>query len=300
MEKLYEALKALAPGRVLEREAMARHTTYRIGGPAELMFFPASVEETIAAVRLARAEDVPVFIVGRGSNLLVGDGGLKGLCIVFGEDYSGIDIEGDVMTAQAGASLAACAAAALRAGLTGFEPLSGIPGSVGGGCAMNCGAYGGQIGDVLESAEILFGDRVETLSRDDMAMGYRTSRPLREGGIVLTARFRLKPGDSELIAATMRDLNARRRDKQPLDMPSAGSVFKRPEGHFAGALIEQCGLKGCAVGGAQVSEKHAGFIVNTGGATAKDVSALIGHIQDVVLRETGVCLEPEQRIIGEP
>ena len=204
-----------------------------------------------------------------------------------------------MLTAEAGAPMARVAAAAQAASLTGLEFISGIPGTLGGGCAMNAGAYGGQLSDVLVDAQVLLDGEVRTLSRDEMQMGYRTTLPLRKGGVVLSARFQLQEGDGGAILARMKELNARRRDKQPLNLPSAGSVFKRPEGHFAGALIEQAGLKGLSVGGAQVSEKHAGFIVNTGGATAADVLALIGRVQDEVERAFGVRLEPEVRIIGE-
>ena len=191
------------------------------------------------------------------------------------------------------------AAAAQAAGLTGLEFASGIPGTLGGGCAMNAGAYGGQLSDSLVDARVLLDGAVRALTREEMQMGYRTTLPLRRGGIVLGARFALEPGDGAAILERMRELNARRREKQPLNFPSAGSVFKRPEGHFAGALIEQAGLKGAAIGGAQVSPKHAGFIVNTGGATAADVLALIAHVQREVLRASGVRLETEVRIIGE-
>ena len=219
---------------------------------------------------------------------------------MLGKPYSKIRVEGGRIFAQAGASLAAVAAAALAAELTGFEFASGIPGTVGGGCAMNAGAYGGALSDILVQAEVLFPEgEIRSLSRDEMEMGYRTTLPLRKGGMILGAVFELQPGHHDEIAAKMSELNARRRDKQPLELPSAGSVFKRPEGHFAGALIEQCGLKGCRIGGAQVSTKHAGFIVNADHASAKDVQALIRHIQDTVYAQTGVLLEPEQRIIGE-
>ena len=299
IERLTAALRALAPDRLLENEPMARHTTFRVGGPAERMFFPSSEEELCAAVRLAREEDVPVQLVGNGSNLLVRDGGLKGLTIVLGESFSEIRIDGTRLCAQAGALLSRVAAAAQAAGLAGLEFASGIPGTLGGGCAMNAGAYGGQLSDALVSARVLLDGEVRTLSLSEMEMGYRATRPLREGGVVLSACFALEAGDPAAILARMQDLNARRREKQPLNLPSAGSTFKRPEGHFAGALIEQCGLKGYAIGGAQVSAKHAGFIVNTGGATASDLLALIEHVQRVVLEETGVQLEPEVRILGE-
>ena len=213
------------------------------------------------------------YVIGNGSNLLVRDGGIRGLVIALGEGMAAIARVGNVITAWAGASLARVSAYAQASGLSGLEFASGIPGTLGGGCAMNAGAYGGQLSDVLIDAEVLLDGEERTLTRDEMQMGYRTSLPLREGGVVLSARFALTPDDPEAIAARMRELNARRRDKQPLNYPSAGSTFKRPEGHFAGALIEQAGLKGRRVGGAQVSEKHAGFIVNTGGATAADILA---------------------------
>ena len=299
MRKLAEALRAMGQDRLLENEPMSRHTTFRVGGPADLMFLPASAQELCDALRLAREAGVPAQVLGNGSNLIVRDGGIRGLTIVLGEHFSDIRIEGKRICAQAGALLSRVAAAAMEAGLSGLEFAGGIPGTLGGGCAMNAGAYGGQISDVLVSAEVLLGGEVRTLSLEEMQMGYRTTLPLREGGVVLSACFEMERDDSDAIQSRMKELNARRRDKQPLNLPSAGSTFKRPEGHFAGALIEGCGLKGCAIGAAQVSQKHAGFIVNTGGATAKDILQLIAHVQAVVRRETGVELEPEVKIMGE-
>lgn len=299
MDRLADALRAFGRERVLENEPMSRHTTFHIGGPAELMFLPACEEEIVEAVRLAKAAGIPVRVLGNGSNLLVRDGGLRGLSIVLGERFARIHIEGRRLYAQAGALLSRVASAAQEAGLSGLEFAGGIPGTLGGGCAMNAGAYNGQLSDVLVSADVLLDGEVRTLDREEMQMGYRTTLPLRTGGIVLSACFDLVEEDKLVILERMRVLNARRREKQPLSMPSAGSTFKRPEGHFAGALIENCGLKGCSVGGAQVSEKHAGFIVNTGNATAADVLALIEHVQFVVREATGVDLEPEVRIIGE-
>lgn len=299
MRKLAEALRAMGQDRLLENEPMSRHTTFRVGGPADLMFLPASAQELCDALRLAREAGVPAQVLGNGSNLIVRDGGIRGLTIVLGEHFSDIRIEGKRICAQAGALLSRVAAAAMEAGLSGLEFAGGIPGTLGGGCAMNAGAYGGQISDVLVSAEVLLGGEVRTLSLEEMQMGYRTTLPLREGGVVLSACFELERDDPDAIQSRMKELNARRRDKQPLNLPSAGSTFKRPEGHFAGALIEGCGLKGCAIGAAQVSQKHAGFIVNTGGATAKDILQLIAHVQAVVRRETGVELEPEVKIMGE-
>ena len=285
MSALYDSLmRFAAPEQLLRDEPMAAHTTFRIGGPADWMFFPESEGQVVAAMDAARALGVPV---------------LRGLVIALGERMSEVRVDGNVVSAQAGASLKRVAAAAQAVGLTGLEFASGIPGTLGGGCAMNAGAYGGQLSDLLVDARVLLDGAVRTLTREEMQMGYRTTLPLRRGGIVLGARFALEPGDGAAILERMRELNARRREKQPLNFPSAGSVFKRPEGHFAGALIEQAGLKGAAIGGAQVSPKHAGFIVNTGGATAADVLALIAHVQREVLRASGVHLETEVRIIGE-
>lgn len=299
MRELVDALRALGADRLLVNEPMSRHTTFRVGGPADLLFFPASAEELCAAMAAARAAGVAVQLVGNGSNLIVRDGGIRGLTLVLGEHFSEIRVEGRRVYAQAGAMLSRVAAAAQESGLSGLEFAGGIPGTLGGGCAMNAGAYGGQLSDVLACATVLLEGEIRTLSRAQMEMGYRTTLPLRMGGVVLSAEFELASDDPAAIFERMRELNARRREKQPLNLPSAGSVFKRPEGHFAGALIERCGLKGCSVGGAQVSPKHAGFIVNTGGATAAEVLELIDHVQRVVLEETGVRLEPEVRILGE-
>ena len=300
MKTLLEKLHGIARrDQILEGEPMARHTTFRVGGPADVLFMPEGADQLIAALEAARSAGVPAYVIGNGSNLIVRDGGVRGLVIAIGEGMSEIARCGDTVEAQAGAALARVAAFAQSEGLAGLEFASGIPGTLGGGCAMNAGAYGGQLSDVLIDARVLTGGAVRTLSREDMQMGYRTSLPLRTGGIVLSARFALTPGAPEAIAARMRELNARRRDKQPLNLPSAGSTFKRPEGHFAGALIEQAGLKGLSVGGAQVSQKHAGFIVNAGGATASDVLALIAEVQDAVQARSGIRLETEVRVLGE-
>ena len=288
MNPLWETLWQMSePGQLLRDEPMSRHTTFRVGGPADMMFFPSMEQQISVALKLARDYHVPALVVGNGSNLLVRDGGVIGLVIVLGERFSHIEIHDSILTAQAGASLNKVAAAAQSAGLSGLE------------FAMNAGAYGGQLSDALMDAQVLLDGEIRTLSRDEMEMGYRTTLPLRRGGVVLSARFHLAADDPEAIAARSRELNARRREKQPLNYPSAGSVFKRPEGHFAGALIEEAGLKGLTIGGAQVSEKHAGFIVNLGGATAADILALIQRVQDEVERRSGVRLEPEVRILGE-
>ena len=300
IKALLDALRGFArEDQILIDEPMSRHTTFRVGGPADAMFLPESAEQVVAALDAARTLGVPALVIGNGSNLLVRDGGLRGLVAVLGERFARVHLDGNVIEAEAGASLARVASVAQGAGLAGLGFASGIPGTLGGGCAMNAGAYGGQLSDVLIDARVLLGGSIRTLTREEMQMGYRTTLPLREGGIVLSARFGLTPDDPEAILGRMKDLNARRRDKQPLNFPSAGSVFKRPEGHFAGALIEGAGLKGRTVGGAQVSEKHAGFIVNIGGATAADVEALIRVVQDEVEAMSGIRLETEVRILGE-
>ena len=295
IEKLY----AFAPrARVLENEPLARHTTFRVGGPADVLFLPESAEELRQAMELAREAGEDCLVIGNGSNLLVRDGGVRGLVIKLAGPMSGVSVEGTAIRAQAGASLSQVSRAALQASLTGLEFASGIPGSLGGALAMNAGAYGGELSQVVREAMVLMDGRVQTLSREELAMGYRTTRVLREGGIVLSAVLDLKEGDASEIAETMDELNRRRREKQPLSFPSAGSTFKRPEGYFAGALIEQAGLKGYAIGGAQVSEKHAGFLINRGGATASDLLRLIEYVQERVYAQSGVRLETEVRICG--
>ena len=300
MDQMLTALRGFArDDQIRLDEPMSRRTTFRVGGPADVFFLPESAEQLVKALDAARDAHVPAVVIGNGSNLLVRDKGIRGLVIALGEGFSGINVDGEVIEAQAGASLAKLASAAQAAGLSGLEFASGIPGTLGGGCAMNAGAYGGQLCDVLIDARVLLDGELRTLTRDDMQMGYRTSLPLRAGGIVVSARFALTPDDPGAILERMKALNARRRDKQPLNLPSAGSTFKRPEGHFAGALIEGAGLKGRRVGGAQVSEKHAGFIVNAGGATAADILALIEIVQDAVQARSGVRLEMEVRVLGE-
>ena len=292
---------ATSIAQVLEHEPMARHTTMRVGGPAEILFSPASEGELLFAVREAKRAGAPFRIIGNGSNLLVLDGGLPGLTIRLGEAFSKISVDGNQIRAQAGALLSRVAAAARDASLTGLEFASGIPGSAGGGMAMNAGAYGGQLSDVFEGCRALDPETgiISALGPAEMALGYRESAALSRGLIVTEAAFRLTAGDRSAIQAKMDDLSARRREKQPLNLPSAGSTFKRPEGYFAGALIEQAGLKGLRVGGACVSEKHAGFVVNDRGATAQDVLDLIRLVQARVLEHSGVRLETEVRILGE-
>lgn len=277
---------------------MSRYTTLRLGGRADWLAFPRSGEEIAALFAEAEQAGLPVMVIGHGSNLLVLDGGIRGLVIRVEKNMHGIRREGNRLTAQAGAMLGAAAAAAAEAGLTGLEFASGIPGTVGGGMTMNAGAYGGELGDVTVRVNGIRPDGTPvSLTREEMQFGYRTSAVRKLNFIVTEAVFELREGDPAEIRAKMNELNARRAEKQPLDVPSAGSTFKRPEGYFAAALIDQCGLKGYSIGGAQVSLKHAGFLVNTG-SSSRDYLELVRYVQRVVLERAGVQLEPEIRIIG--
>ena len=278
---------------------MEQYTTLRVGGCADYFAEPASEQQLSALLGAAREEGLPVLLMGNGSNLLFRDGGFRGLVIRLGKSFSAIGRWEEGLWAQAGALLSMLSRAAADAALSGLAFAQGIPGTVGGGVYMNAGAYGGELGPLIESVRVLKGDHIFDIPGVDMAFGYRSSRAMTEGLVVLGARFRLLPGDRAEIEAAMRDFASRRKEKQPLEYPSAGSFFKRPPGRFAGALIEQAGLKGCRVGGAQVSEKHAGFLINTGGATASDFLKLMRLVQDRVEDASGVRLEPEVRIVGD-
>ncbi len=294
-----QALKTYAPDLICRQNVpMSQQTTLRVGGCADYFVSVRSVGDISACLKAARETDTPVLVLGHGSNLLVRDGGIEGLVLHMGEDFADIVVQGCEIRAQAGAMLSALARTALEQGLTGLEFAGGIPGSLGGAVFMNAGAYGGEMKQVVRQATVLENGALRVLSGDEMAFSYRHSRVMETGGLVLEAVLSLRLGDQEAIRSTMNDLNARRRDKQPLQYPSAGSFFKRPEGHFAGALIEQAGLKGFSVGDAAVSEKHAGFIVNKGHATASDILALVGQVRERVLTMSGVSLEPEVRIVG--
>ncbi len=290
----------LGSDNVYRNEPMKKHTTFRIGGPADYYLCPHSAEEIQKVVEICREEKMPYFILGNGSNLLVSDQGYRGVVIQLWKNVSDIRVEGCLVYAKAGASLAKIAAEALEEGLTGMEFAAGIPGTLGGAVVMNAGAYGGEMKDVLR--EVLVMDeqgKIFTLKKDALKLGYRTSAVKEKGYVVLAAVLELQQGDSEEIRSRMEELRQKRAEKQPLDMPSAGSTFKRPEGHFAGKLIMDAGLRGFSIGGAQVSEKHCGFVVNTGNATAGDVLALIREIQKTVLEKFGVELETEVKFLGE-
>lgn len=291
-------------------EPMRDHTTLKVGGPADVMLIPRDPASVVRALDVCAIAGAPVTVVGNGSDLLVGDRGIRGAVVLLRDNMAAIEVDGTRIHAEAGALLRDVALAAADAGLTGMEPLWGIPGTVGGACYMNAGAYDACTADVLESIEAYVpgapeadGSRakgtVRVFTRDELHLGYRKSRVATDGLVVLRATFALAPGNTAQIRAAMDDYQRRREEKQPLDMPSAGSTFKRPEGYFAGKLIMDAGLRGARVGGAQVSEKHCGFVVNTGDATAADVLALIEHIQDEVRDQFGVELEPEVHRVGE-
>ena len=282
-------------------EPMSRHTSFRVGGPAKRMAFPDRGEQLVLLLDQAERLGARPLVIGNGTNLLAPDEGLDRLVIDTSAGMDRLeagDASGTVM-AEAGVSLARLADFACRQGLTGLEFAHGIPGTVGGAVCMNAGAYGGEMAQVVSEVSVLFPEAgIRTLSGADLVFGYRRSfLTERPDAVVLRAVFRLTDGDPDAIRASMRELMEKRRASQPLEWPSAGSTFKRPEGHFAGTLIDQCGLKGLTVGGAQVSEKHAGFVINRGGASAADIRELIRQIQERVLAETGVRLEPEVKII---
>lgn len=282
------------------QEPMSKHTTFRIGGPADFYLCPHSTKEVQQTVQICKEENLPYFILGNGSNLLVSDKGYRGAIIQLWKNFSDISVKDCCITAKAGALLSKVAAEALEEGLTGMEFASGIPGTIGGAVFMNAGAYGGEMKDIIKEVKVLDDQgEVRVLSNEEMKLGYRTSIVKEKGYTVLSAVLQLKKGEVSVIRETMEDLKNRRTSKQPLDMPSAGSTFKRPEGYFAGKLIMDSGLRGFSVGGAQVSEKHCGFVVNKGGATAEDVTALIREVQRRVKEKFGVELETEVRFLGE-
>ncbi|MDO4614541.1 MAG: UDP-N-acetylmuramate dehydrogenase [Lachnospiraceae bacterium] len=285
---------------VLTDELMKQHTTFRIGGPADLFVMPGSAKDVMKVLAVLRNNHIPYFIMGNGSNLLVSDEGYRGCVVQIGSRMSEIREEDGILECGAGALLSQIAAAARAESLAGFEFASGIPGTLGGACVMNAGAYGGEMKDVLAGVTVLDKEgNVQKYAVDELELGYRTSRLLKEESIVLSAKIRLEKGDPEEILAKTEELRRKRVEKQPIEMPSAGSTFKRPEGYFAGKLIEDAGLRGFGIGGAQVSEKHCGFVVNSGDATAADVQALITEIQCRVYEMAGVDLETEVRFLGE-
>ena len=286
--------------RVYVDEPMKKHTTFRVGGPADYFVVPKTKEEVKNIVALCREFDMPYYVLGNGSNLLVGDKGYRGVIIQIYKEMNHIQVEGDRMKVQAGALLSKIGSAAFEAGLTGFEFAAGIPGTMGGAVVMNAGAYGGEMKDVLFSVTVLTPEgEVLTLSNKELEVGYRTSIVAKKNYIVLEVTLALQKGEKDAIKARMDELRIQRTTKQPLEYPSAGSPFKRPEGYFAGKLIQDAGLRGFQVGGAQVSEKHCGFVINKENATAADVLELMRQVSAIVKEKFGVELEPEVKRLGE-
>ena len=300
-QEFYEKLsKIVRKEQILEEEPMKKHRTFRIGGPAEYLILPQTTEEIADVVKLCRQEERPWYIVGNGSNLLVADEGVRGVVIQLLRNFNQIQVEGCQIRMQAGAQNAAVAKRALDASLTGFEFAAGIPGTIGGAVVMNAGAYGGEMKDILKEVTVLDQNgMIRTIPTEELELGYRTSIIARKGYVVLEAVIVLKTGDPKEIKAAMDDLKEKRVTKQPLEYPSAGSTFKRPEGYFAGKLIMDAGLRGFSVGGAQISEKHCGFVINKGNATAKDVTELMDETKKIVMEKFGVALEPEVKRLGQ-
>lgn len=285
---------------VMIQELLSEHTTFRIGGPADYMILPQSEQELARVIKLCQSKNIPYFVMGNGSNLLVSDKGYRGLIIKLYNQFNEIEIVGNEIYAQAGALLTRIANLAAKAGLSGMEPASGIPGTLGGAVVMNAGAYGMEMKDVITRVRLLDKEgRIFELTGADMNFGYRYSICMSKEYIVLGAWLKLESGEEQLIREKMREFKEQRTSKQPLEYPSAGSTFKRPEGHFAGKLIMDAGLRGYNVGDAQVSEKHCGFVINKGKASCKDVMELIEHVQKVVLEKYQVGLEMEIRKVGE-
>ena len=300
-QSFYDKLTSvIAKERVYVDEPMSRHTTFRVGGPADFFVTPKTKEDVRDVIRVCKEAGMPYYIIGNGSNLLVSDAGYRGVIVQIYKEMNEVKVEGDLVKAQAGALLSGIAAKALGAELSGFEFASGIPGTIGGACVMNAGAYGGEMKDVLESVTVLTGEgKIIELGRNELELGYRTSVIAKKGYIVLGAVLKLERGDGEKIKTYMDELKEKRVTKQPLEYPSAGSTFKRPEGYFAGKLIEDAGLRGFQVGGAQVSEKHCGFVINRDHATAADIMELMRQVQIRVKESSGVDLEPEVKRLGD-
>ncbi len=301
-DRVYDGLRALVADdqQVLRDVPMSEYTTFRIGGPADIMVLPSCTDEVKGCAEFLRRENVPFYVLGNGSDILVRDGGFRGVILHIGKLMSGIRVEGGHVYAGAGALLSAAANTAAKHALAGMEFASGIPGSIGGAVFMNAGAYDGEISMIVESVQALTADgEVKNMQAGELDLGYRHSIFMDNGAVVLSAVFRLEHGDRDKINEKMRDFTQRRTSKQPLELPSAGSTFKRPEGYFAGKLIQDAGCKGLSVGAAQVSPKHAGFVVNNGGASAEEVIDLIRMVQLRVKETSGVDLETEVRIIGE-
>lgn len=278
---------------------MKEHINFEVGGPADILLIPSKVEQIIESIKICKENNIPYFVMGNGSNLLVKDGGIRGVVIKL-TGLTNLEVNKEEIKADCGVMLKELSDKALENSLTGLEFACGIPGSVGGAVFMNAGAYNGEIKNVIKEAQVITSSgEIVTLSKDELELGYRTSKVMKDNSIVINATFKLEKGNKEEIKETIDDLTQKREEKQPLEYPSAGSTFKRPEGYFAGKLIQDSGLKGYSIGGAAVSSKHSGFVINKGNATAKDILDLIAYIQEKVKKQFGVELHTEVRIIGE-
>ncbi len=299
-KEIYERLTTIVDKKnICVDEWLKRHTFTRLGGKADFFVTPETYDEVQGLIKFAKANQIPLTLIGNGSNLIVRDGGIRGIVMSLTK-FNKITVDGNYLIAQSGAGIIEASQEALKAGLTGLEFACGIPGTVGGALYMNAGAYGGEIKDVLDHALVIDKDgNFVKRKAEDFGFSYRYSNISKNGDIVLEAVFRLKPGEYEEIKALMDDLTERRRAKQPLEYPSCGSVFKRPQGYYAGKLIQDSGLQGFRIGGAEVSKKHAGFIVNVDNATASDYIRVIEHVQKTVKEKFNVTLETEVKIIGE-
>ena len=299
-ELIAEIKKIIPEENILENEPMSRHTMFRVGGPADCFVRVTRISQLTQLVRLLHQEQENYYIVGNGSNLLVSDQGYRGFILCTAGGLNQIRADGSTIIAEAGALNSAIAQVAGEHALTGFEFAAGIPGTIGGGMVMNAGAYGSEMANVVQTVDVLSADgSVHTLTKEQMHFGYRSSIVRGTDKVVLSAVITLTEGEPEEIRAAMAELAARRADKQPLEYPSAGSTFKRPKGFFAGKLIMDAGLRGFTVGGAQISEKHCGFVINRNHATAQDVYMLISQVQDKVQHDFGVHLEPEVIMLGD-
>lgn len=285
---------------ILIDEPMSRHTTFKIGGPADLMVLPRNIDEITQVISLCHSMELPYFVMGNGSNLLVRDGGIRGVVLKISDNFSSVKINGCNIKVECGAKLTGLAKKCSRMGLQGLEKISGIPGTVGGALAMNAGAYGGEISQVVKNVTCLNleGKKI-IICADDMDFGYRYSILKQNGYIAVETEIQLSKCDPVILNNEISELTRRRREKQPLNLPSAGSAFKRPKGYYAGKLIEDSGLKGFSVGAAAVSTKHAGFVVNNGGASASEVEELLMKIKDIINKKYSVLMENEVKIIGE-
>lgn len=298
--QLIQILKEMEVGEIRIDEMMKNHTSFKIGGPADIMILPKDEDEILRAIKACRDNNIDFFIMGNGSNLLIKDGGIRGVVIKINDNFNDIKISGDKVYAKAGALLTALSRRAAENSLTGVEFANGIPGTIGGAVTMNAGAYGGEIKDIVTKVRVIDkGNNIIEYENDDMNFGYRTSKVIEDDLVVLGMEIQLKDGNYNKIKEKMQELTKKRTSKQPLELPSGGSTFKRPKGYYAGKLIDDSNLRGFQYGGAQVSEKHCGFVVNIGGATCEDVLGIIKTVQKTVMDKFGVELETEIKVIGE-